>query len=69
MRQVESLGGKRERKPRERWIENVQVADTECNVVESLTSDLNEPKSLRDAINSSESVQWNQEVKSEYESD
>ena len=68
MRQVENLGGKRQRKPPERMIENVNIADDECNIVESLTANLNEPKSFKDALNSPDSQKWDHALKSEYES-
>ena len=68
MRQVENLGRRRERRPRDRLIENVNFAADECNIVESLTSDMSEPKSLKEALRGSASDDWNSTLKSEYES-
>ena len=63
MKQVESLGGKRERKTRNRLIE----AD-ECNLVESLTSGINEPKSMNEALQGKHSSQWEEAIQAEYNS-
>ena len=68
MHQVERLGSRRERKPRERLVESVNMAIDECNVVESLTQNLNEPNSLDAALNGHDSVKWGDALQSEYNS-
>ena len=44
MRQVEELGGRRVRKPRDRLVENAYSVQDECNVVERLLAKPSEPK-------------------------
>ena len=67
MQQVQNLNGKRGRKERERLIESVNLVD-ECNLVESLTSNINEPNSIKDALNSEHSAEWNKALQAEYNS-
>ena len=68
MRQVEQLEGRRERRPRNRLVENANYAVDECNIVESLLSKPSEPKSLSAAMNSDASTQWKGALKSEMDS-
>ena len=69
MRQVENLTGKRKRNgPQVRLVETMNSVEEECNLVESLTSDILEPNTLHDALNCEHSSQWKEALKSEYES-
>ena len=67
MLQVQNLKGKRNRKGRDRLIESANISD-ECNIVESLTSNIYEPNSLKEALNGTHAEQWKEAVQSEYNS-
>ena len=67
MQQVEQLSGKRERKPRDRLVENAYLVE-ECNIVESLLSKASEPKSFNDALKSEKSGKWKEALQSEMDS-
>ena len=58
MRQVNALGPRRQR--------NVRFHPDSCLVTESLTSDIIEPKSVKEALSSEHSVQWKNAMNSEY---
>ena len=61
MRQVQNLGTERQRKPPQRFHPEG------CFVVtESLTAEIDEPKSIKEAINGEHSVQWKEAMESEY---
>ena len=62
MEEVRNLREERERrKPR-------RFEDDDCMRAELLTSEIDEPKSLHEALNSKESVQWQEAVNAEYSS-
>ena len=61
MRQVQSLGTERQRKPPQRFHPEGCFA-----VTESLTAEIDEPKSIKEAINGEHSVQWKEAMESEY---
>ena len=62
MEEVRNLRGERERrKPR-------RFEDDDCMRAELLTSEIDEPKSLHEALNRKESVQWQEAVNAEYSS-
>ena len=62
MRQVASIGPKRQSKPPERLLHD------ECNVATSLKADRDEPKSVTDALNGTKSAKWKQALEAEYNS-
>ena len=68
MTQVQQLGERRTRKPRERLVENAYIGHEECNIVESLLSKPSEPKSVHEALNGSASAQWKDALQSEINS-
>ena len=57
MEQVQTLGDERQRRAPSKFIEELNVAK-ECEIVDSLTSEVDEPKSMKDAMNSENSDQW-----------
>ena len=57
----------RQRKPPARLIENLNLLE-ECNLVESLTSDIDEPKSYKNALNCGNARQWESAMNNEYAS-
>ena len=67
MQQVQTLGDKRQRRAPSKFIEELNVAK-ECKIVDSLTSEVDEPKSIKDAMNSENSDQWKGAMQSEYTS-
>ena len=62
MRQVDTVGAKRIRKPPKRF------SPDECNVAAQFTVDDDEPKSVTDALNSKNSGKWMQTLEAEYNS-
>ena len=62
MRQVNVLGPQRQRNVPLRFHPD------SCFVIESLTSDMIEPKSVKEALSSEHSVQWENAMNSEYSS-
>ena len=62
MRQVDTVGAKRIRKPPNRF------SPDECNVAAQFTVDDDEPKSVTDALNSKNSGKWMQALEAEYNS-
>ena len=69
MKQVENLSGKRKRNgPQTRLVETMNSVEEECNLVESLTSNILEPNTIHDALNCEHSSQWKEALRSEYES-
>ena len=64
MDQVANIGNRRERKPPNRLI--ADDADTCC--LASLTSDLEEPKNFKQAVDSEHSEHWGLAMKDEYDS-
>ena len=73
MKQVETLGGRRERRPPQRLVENANIADEEddddeCNVVESLTQKIYEPNTVDEALSGDHSAEWSRALESEYQS-
>ena len=56
MNQVDLLGGRRERKPPRRLVEDANIAyhgdSVECNIVESLIQNVYEPSSSEEALDS-----------------
>ena len=62
MRQVNALGPQRQRNVPQRFHPD------SCFVTESLTSDIIEPKSVKEALSSEHSVQWKNAMSSEYSS-
>ena len=65
MQQVQNLGDKRQRTVPSRLIESLNVAE-ECLFVDSLTSEVDEPKSMKVAMNSEHSAQWKEAMQCEY---
>ena len=61
MRQVQNLGTERQRKPPQRFHLEGCFA-----VTESLTAEIDELKSIKEAINGEHSVQWKEAMESEY---
>ena len=68
MRQVEELGGRRVRKPRDRLVENAYSVQDECNVVESLLAKPSEPKTVHEALQGDASSQWKTALQCEMDS-
>ena len=62
--QIANLLEKRQRQPPKRLIEE----DDSCNVVDALTADIDEPKSLKEAINGEYYAQWKKAANSELNS-
>ena len=62
MRQVDTVGAKRIRKPPNRF------SPDQCNVAAQFTVDDDEPKSVTDALNSKNSGKWMQALEAEYNS-
>ena len=62
MRQVDTVGAKRIRKPPNRF------SPDKCNVAAQFTVDDDEPKSVTDALNSKNSGKWMQALEAEYNS-
>ena len=62
MRQLNALGPQRQRNVPQRFHPD------SCFVTESLTSDIIEPKSVKEALSSGHSVQWKNAMTSEYSS-
>ena len=52
MRQVDNLGPKRQRRAPNRFHPD------SCNLIESLTNDISEPKTLKEALQSEHSAEW-----------
>lgn len=62
MEQVRQLGPVRQRRAPNKY------ADEDCLLTDSLTSDIDEPKSVEDALNGKHSTQWREAMNSEYSS-
>lgn len=62
LEEVNNLGTKRNRRPPDRYQPDG------CFITESLITDLDEPKSLDEALNSQHSEQWKAALQSEYDS-
>ena len=62
MEQVKNLGPVRQRRAPNKY------ADEECFLVDSLTSDIDEPKSVEEALSGKHSEQWREAMNSEYAS-
>ena len=62
--QIANLPEKRQRRPPERFTGE----DDSCNVADVLTADIDEPRSLKEAITGEYSTQWKKAVNSEFNS-
>ncbi|MEL7342345.1 MAG: reverse transcriptase domain-containing protein, partial [Bacteroidota bacterium] len=61
MEQVSQLGPVRQRRPPARY-------DEECLLMDSLTTEIDEPNSVEEALHGEHSVQWKEAMQSEYSS-
>ena len=70
MEQVKNLGPERSKRGplRYRETETVNVVREECLVTDSLIADIDEPRTLKQALSSPNSVQWKEAMNSEYSS-
>ena len=67
MNQIQNLGSSRQRRAPARLIEDLNLSE-ECNLIESLISDIDEPKSFKDAVSGGNASQWESALNAEYAS-
>ena len=62
MRQVDNLGPKRQHRAPSQFHQG------SCNLIESLTNDISEPKTVKEALQSKYSAEWRSAMSVEFES-
>ena len=69
MNQVSKIGDRRTRKQTERLIESADLAvDNDSCYIASLTSDIDEPSTFKQALNGDDSFKWKEAMNDEFES-